>query len=113
MPPPSRRVPANSATAVRDRVRFPAADFLNFCIYQVPQIVLPHMWQVEPPSHLREGPLMVQCGVNLASFLFPQPMKYLVIKPDSGSAPYVNQRLIIFTLGITSFNCRSKSSRQV
>src|SRR4051794_33842538 len=71
------------------------------------------MWQVEPPSHSREGPLMVQCGVNLASFLFQQQMKYLVIGEDSGSAPYVDQPLIVFKLGTTSLYCRSKSSRQV
>src|ERR1041384_1729557 len=60
MPPPSSTVPATRASAVRDRVGFPGADFLRFNMYQVPQRVLPHMWQVEHPSHLREGPLIAQ-----------------------------------------------------
>jgi hypothetical protein len=42
MLPPTRRVAAIKAKAVRDRVRVPDTTLLAFNIKLVPQIVLPH-----------------------------------------------------------------------
>src|SRR6266542_2575528 len=56
MLPPTRRVAAIKARAVRDRVRVPGTTLLAFNIKLVPQIVLPHAWQMEPPSQFQWVP---------------------------------------------------------
>ena len=48
--PPTRRVAAKRASAVRDWVTVPSVRFLDVSIYKSLEIVLPYMWQVEPPS---------------------------------------------------------------
>src|SRR6266404_7631122 len=53
MLPPTSRVAAIKAKAVRDRVRVPGTTLLVFNIKLVPQIVLPHAWQMEPPSQFQ------------------------------------------------------------
>lgn len=49
-PAPSRRVAAKRASAVRDRVIFPVSGYWKSAYKQSLKIVMPHMWQVEPPS---------------------------------------------------------------
>src|SRR5205823_14233174 len=64
---PITRVAAIKASAVCDRFRVPSATLLAFNIKLVPQIVLPHAWQMEPPSQFRWVPFGVAMRHELGS----------------------------------------------
>src|SRR3954447_24942438 len=64
MPPPSRTVPATRASAARDRVGFPDADFFRFNMYQVPQDSIATYVTSGTPVPLSAGLLMPYCGAK-------------------------------------------------
>src|SRR3954452_4899397 len=57
IPPQSKTVPATRASAVRDRVAFPGADFFRFNMYQVPQDSI--------ATHVASGTPVPLCGAPL------------------------------------------------
>ena len=112
--PPTRKVAATSASAVRDWVRFPRPDFLEFSITNRPQSVLPHMRQVEPPSQCVRWPfgcamrheLGSNCRMSLAEISC-----YCVRMINRYSAILVfNEFLTNIILGITDYQSRCKVS---
>ena len=78
--PPTRKVAATTASAVRVRVTCPTVKIFDVNIDQSLTSIATYVTSGTPVPVSRVGPFVAQCGMNLAVIPVPLQLKYLVME---------------------------------